>query len=97
MSEAVDDADVLLYGVSLACENAPTYCRLALRSNVAVHVDECTDKESGNCRLEASYAHQQEVDVSVPTPPLPLLIFPFSSLLYILFATAMPSRLYAQP
>ena len=39
MSDAVDNADVMLYGVS------EQY------------------KESGNCRLEANYAHQQDVDM----------------------------------
>jgi len=39
MSEGVDGAEVVLFGVSLAY------------------------KESGNCRLEANYAHQQQVDM----------------------------------
>ena len=39
MSEAIEGADVMLYGVSLAY------------------------KESANCRLEANYAHQQELDM----------------------------------
>ena len=44
MSDAIDNADVMLYGVS------EKY------------------KESGNCRLEANYAHQQDVDM------IPLLV-----------------------
>ena len=39
MSDAIEGADVMLYGVSLAY------------------------KESANCRLEANYAHQQELDM----------------------------------
>ena len=39
MSDAVDEAEVMLYGVSLVY------------------------KESGNCRLESNYAHQQGVDM----------------------------------
>jgi len=39
MSDAVDNAEVMLYAVSEAY------------------------KESGNCRLEANYAHQQDVDM----------------------------------
>ena len=39
MSDAIDNADVMLYGVS------EKY------------------KESGNCRLEANYAHQQDVEM----------------------------------
>ena len=39
MSDAIEGADVMLYGVSLAY------------------------KESSNCRLEANYAHQQELDM----------------------------------
>ena len=39
MSDAIEGADVMLYGVSL-------------------HY-----KESANCRLEANYAHQQELDM----------------------------------
>ena len=39
MSDAIEGADVMLYGVSLAY------------------------KESANCRLEANYAHQQELDI----------------------------------
>ena len=38
-SDAIEGADVMLYGVSLAY------------------------KESANCRLEANYAHQQELDM----------------------------------
>ena len=38
MSEAIEGADVMLYGVSLRY------------------------KESANCRLEANYAHQQELE-----------------------------------
>ena len=38
-SDAIEGADVMLYGVSLAY------------------------KESSNCRLEANYAHQQELDM----------------------------------
>ena len=44
MSDAIEGADVMLYGVSLAY------------------------KESANCRLEANYAHQQELDM------IPLMI-----------------------
>ena len=44
MSDAIDNADVMLYAVS------EQY------------------KESGNCRLEANYAHQQDVDM------IPLLV-----------------------
>ena len=44
MSDAVDNAEVMLYAVS------EKY------------------KESGNCRLEASYAHQQQVEM------IPLLL-----------------------
>ena len=39
MSDAIDNAEVMLYAVSEAY------------------------KESGNCRLEANYAHQQDVDM----------------------------------
>ena len=39
MSDAIEGADVMLYGVSLRY------------------------KESANCRLEANYAHQQELDM----------------------------------
>eukprot|EP01043_Picozoa_sp_COSAG02_P058057 COSAG02_NODE_7161_length_3146_cov_5.991371_2_plen_86_part_00 len=39
MSDAIEGAEVMLYGVSLAY------------------------KESANCRLEANYAHQQELDM----------------------------------
>ena len=39
MSDAIEGADVMLYGVSLQY------------------------KESANCRLEANYAHQQELDM----------------------------------
>ena len=39
MSAAIEGADVMVYGVSLAY------------------------KESANCRLEANYAHQQELDM----------------------------------
>jgi hypothetical protein len=39
VSDAIEGADVMLYGVSLAY------------------------KESANCRLEAKYAHQQELDM----------------------------------
>ena len=39
MSDAIEGADVMLYGVSLAY------------------------KESVNCRMEANYAHQQELDM----------------------------------
>ena len=39
MSDAIDNAEVMLYAVSEAY------------------------KESGNCRLEANYAHQQNVDM----------------------------------
>ena len=39
MSDAIEGADVMLYGVTLAY------------------------KESANCRLEANYAHQQELDM----------------------------------
>ena len=39
MSDAIEGAAVMLYGVSLAY------------------------KESANCRLEANYAHQQELDM----------------------------------
>jgi len=38
-SDAIEGADVMLYGVSLAY------------------------KESANCRMEANYAHQQELDM----------------------------------
>ena len=38
-SDAIEAADVMLYGASLAY------------------------KESSNCRLEANYAHQQELDM----------------------------------
>ena len=44
MSDAIDNAEVMLYAVSEAY------------------------KESGNCRLEANYAHQQDVDM------IPLLV-----------------------
>ena len=39
VSDAIEGADVMLYGVSFAY------------------------KESANCRLEANYAHQQELDM----------------------------------
>ena len=39
MSDAIDRAEVVVYGVSLAY------------------------KESGNCRLEANYAHQSDLDM----------------------------------
>ena len=39
MSDVIEGADVMLYGVSLAY------------------------KESVNCRMEANYAHQQELDM----------------------------------
>ena len=44
MSDAIDNAEVMLYAVSEAY------------------------KESGNCRLEANYAHQQDVDM-IPHGP----------------------------
>ena len=46
-SDAIEGADVMLYGVSLAY------------------------KESSNCRLEANYAHQQELDMYALYSPLP--------------------------
>ena len=46
-SDAIEGADVMLYGVSLAY------------------------KESSNCRLEANYAHQQELDMCALYSPLP--------------------------
>ena len=59
MSEAVDNAAVLCYGVSAACERYSTdsvyveSCSvLTLQAHMIGHLMH-TDKESANCRLEA--------------------------------------------
>eukprot|EP01043_Picozoa_sp_COSAG02_P052531 COSAG02_NODE_5674_length_4138_cov_472.361228_2_plen_116_part_00 len=58
MSDAIDNAAVMLYGVSLACECIKYHCSavLAQHSSTLTHCDMsgCADKESANCRLEAS-------------------------------------------
>ena len=54
MSDAVDNAEVMLYGVSLACALFLSRHTL-LASSVDVVCDatrKYADKESGNCRLE---------------------------------------------
>jgi hypothetical protein len=50
MSDAIDNADVMIYAVSTLY------------------------KESGNCRLEANYAHQVRLR-SLPPPPLLMSVY----------------------
>ena len=67
MSDAIDNAEVMLYAVSEAY------------------------KESGNCRLEANYAHQQDVDM------IPLMVqedYKAKGWLGLLLSTRMWYRFY---
>ena len=66
MSDAIDNAEVMLFGVSLACESLVMRLHFYLPPPILSEQPlnaECmclsADKESGNCRLEANYAHQQ--------------------------------------
>jgi hypothetical protein len=98
MSDAIEGADVMLYGVSVACKSFALVCHLSkspqINSGLCVYF--ATDKESANvsalsnlrasdnlpvcclpcicsnavavpcisqCRMEANYAHQQELDM----------------------------------
>ena len=59
MSDAIEGAEVLLYGVSLkykesASEAATTHHGLTVPLSCVCRAD---------CRLEANYAHQQELDM----------------------------------
>jgi hypothetical protein len=54
MSDAIDNADVMIYAVSTLY------------------------KESGNCRLEANYAHQVGLLSLCAPPPPPLLMSVYS-------------------
>ena len=67
MSDAIDNAAVMLYGVSLACECITYHCSAVLvqQSSTLTHCDmsRCADKESANCRLEASL--QLVLDITV--------------------------------
>ena len=69
ISDAIEGADAMLYAVSLSCEcrSASNVCQRfsffrVSGSDRSLRI--CmTDKESANCRLEANYAHQQELDM----------------------------------
>ena len=60
MSDAVEGAEVMLYGVSNECEHRAQVLSLLHHSD---QKSLGSDKESANCRLEANYAHQQDVDM----------------------------------
>ena len=69
MSEAIDNAAVVCYGVSAACERPNLQCSVHELHLVTPRTPNqicsvvCTDKESSNCRLECQYAHQTGVDM----------------------------------
>eukprot|EP01052_Picozoa_sp_SAG31_P011436 SAG31_NODE_646_length_13223_cov_14.088845_7_plen_137_part_00 len=69
MSEAIDNAAVVCYGVSAACEQKILQCSAhemhLVTPRTLNHILSvvCTDKESANCRLECQYAHQTGVDM----------------------------------
>ena len=69
MSDAIDNADAMLYAVSEQVNTAA--CQRLVSLGCVAHTDGVVVfqyKESGNCRLEANYAHQQDVDM------IPLLV-----------------------
>lgn len=57
MSDAIDNAAVVCYGVSAACERLCSDCSILLCWILLLHTDSrsfaSTDKDSANCRLEA--------------------------------------------
>ena len=73
ISDAIEGADVMLYAVSLSCECVAICEQCVSMFQDVVSLDVIwpgkslrvcmTDKESANCRLEANYAHQQELDM----------------------------------
>jgi hypothetical protein len=69
MSDAVDHAAVMLYGVSKRCLLPSPHCCAHSCAHCRAHsCANCTllcarYKESANCRLEANYAHQRQVDM----------------------------------
>ena len=68
MSDAIEGADVMLYGVSLQYkESANVRGQTVLHlvwhlSNMVCSLQNCIDVNI-QCRLEANYAHQQELDM----------------------------------
>ena len=75
MSEAIEGADVMLYGVSLAYKESANvraellHCKACFSLRVgALHccfgcLTRCARCALRQCRLEANYAHQQELDM----------------------------------
>ena len=68
MSEAIEGADVMLYGVSRAYKESANVRRQAvlifMRHLSYMACSPCVSTTmNGQCRLEANYAHQQELDM----------------------------------
>ena len=72
MSDAIEGADVMLYGVSLAYKesaNVSGLCTLRVSGSLPgsclpyVYADAVVFACILQCRMEANYAHQQELDM----------------------------------
>ena len=73
MSDAIEGADVMLYGVSLAYKESANVSGLSNRERIWYSLSGCCSSRTYTdaavvacilqCRMEANYAHQQELDM----------------------------------